>query len=120
MTMHMETILEVQAEAKAEPITNDSIVSTLGKFQTDMSDGLRCNFDYMWRVAVDPANDHIVVNDRVLMMSLASLTKVPSFGCKATHKAVARRANAIKPMLKLASDVGWAKILEVIAANEKG
>ena len=54
------------------------------------------------------------------MISLASLTKVPSFGCKATHKAIARRANALKPLLRLANEIGWPRIIEVIAAHEKG
>ena len=121
MLMNLEIISESQVETKMTRL-NDAgiIVSVVEKFQKDMSDGKTCNFDYMWRVAVDPANDHIVANDRVLMMAYASLTKVPAFGCRASNKAVVRRANAIRPMLKLASDVGWAKIIEAIAAHEKG
>ena len=120
MLMNLEIISDSQAEMKTPPLNDADIISALRKFQTDMSDGLTCNFVYTWRVAIDPANSHIVGNDRVLMMAYASLTKVPAFGCKATHKAVARRTNAIKPMLKLASEVGWARIIEVIAAHEKG
>ena len=119
MLMNLEIISESQVETKMTRL-NDAgiIVSVVEKFQKDMSDGKTCNFDYMWRVAVDPANDHIVGNDRVLMMAYASLTKVPAFGCRASNKSVVCRANAIRPMLRLASEVGWVRIIEVIAQQE--
>ena len=112
-----EILLSAQPEATTAPATEADIVRVLKQFQSNMSAGQVCNFGFMWETILksDLRGDALIVK-----AAISSLTRIKSFGCRSTHKAVARRANALKPLLRLANEIGRPRIIEVIAAYEKG
>ena len=113
------TALQTAQEPETRKAPSDAdTVRIMEQFEVDMDDGRHVNFAYLWSVATAPENQHLKGLELVTLMSLASLTKIPSFGCRASHTQVTRRANAIRPVLALAHEIGWKQIMRVLGLIE--
>ena len=105
-----------------EPAVTDSeILDALAQFDEDMrADGQYFNASNMWSITTDPAHADLKGDALLVGMALGSLMRKPWLGVNASHAQIATRATHLKRILSLAYQVGWARIIEVIAANEKG
>lgn len=112
--MTTQTHAEIQA-----PMTDAELAQHLETFEADMSsDSKPFNAEYMWQVATDPANTHVTGDAFTVLCAIASLTKHPALGCRASHATIARRASSLKRMFRLAEQVGWDRIIAMIKQTE--
>ena len=90
-----------------------TVLAELNSIDTEMqSDGLLCNTNFLWEVALDPQHDNVVGDARILLLSVASLTRKPEYGCRASNLMVMKRAGHIKRLLTLAHTVSWKRIID--------
>lgn len=100
-------------------MTDADLIQHLEAFEADMaSDGKPFNAAYLWQVAMDPKNQHATGDAFTVLCAIASLTKHPALGCRASHAQIARRASNLKRMFKLAEQVGWDRIIQALGATE--
>ena len=102
-----------------EPITDGNILEIIATVDEEVrADGLPCNVDELWKALLHPAHADLRADELIVRAAIASLSKNTLQGCRTSHAKIARRATSIKKMLALAHQVGWARIIEVIAAQE--
>jgi hypothetical protein len=91
----------------------------LAVFEAAMRDGLVCNFPYLWKTAVDLQQQLEIKGDAfIVALAIASLTKIPRYGTRATHAQIARRASAIRQYFVIADQVGEARIMSALGIGE--
>jgi hypothetical protein len=77
-----------------------------------------CNFRFMWFVMLHPNNKDLTGDPLIVCAAIASLTRKPSSGCRASHRQVAQRATTLKKMFALSEKFGWSKIMSVLNIAE--
>lgn len=114
----MTTQTQSTQDTKAT-MTDAELIQHLEAFEADMGrDGKPFNATYMWQVVMDPANQEPTGDAFTVLCAIASLTKHPALGCRASHAQIARRASNLKRMFQLAEQVGWDRIIQVLGATE--
>ena len=110
------TTTTLPTEPQSTTMDDATVLAELNSIDESMqADGLVCNTEYLWEVALDPQHDNVVGDARILLLSVASLTRKPEYGCRASNKMVVRRAGHIKRLLTLAHTVSWKRIMDVLA-----
>jgi hypothetical protein len=107
-----------QSESITE-MTDADIIQRLEEVeQLAHADGLPVNMPFMWHTILDPQHRAISGDELIVLAAIASLTRQPAIGCRATHRAVATRATAIKAFFRLADQVSFSRIMTVLNATE--
>ncbi len=100
-------------------ITDTELMQRVEAFDADIrSDGKVFNPTYLWRVAQELHQQDITGDAFIVALALASMTRIPGQGCRASHAQIARRASALKGLFRLADQVGWPRILTVLGITE--
>ncbi|MDN5941453.1 MAG: hypothetical protein L0H94_06195 [Nitrospira sp.] len=112
-------IMPTQLEAATATMTDAELKQSLDAFDADIrSDGKFFNAGYLWKTAADLLQQPEIKGDAfVVGCAMASLTKVPRFGVRATHAQIACRAAALKKIFRLADQVGWPRIMAVLGTE---
>lgn len=99
-----------------DTMTDEAITTAANAFdRTVRSDGHYFNAPYLWKTALELQQNPEITGDAYLVaLALASLTKVPRYGCRCTHKQIADRATALKKFMAVANRVGWKRVFEVL------
>jgi hypothetical protein len=104
-----------------EPMSDDgmsdaAIQAAVDDFKcTIRAGGQHFNETHLWGTARDLQQQPEITGDAfIVALAIASLTKVPRYGCRATHKMIADRATAIKKFFAVAQRVGWPRIMTVL------
>lgn len=96
----------------AEAMSDEAVKAAVDDFNRDITaGGQHFNERYLWDMARDlQQHPEITGKAFVLALAIASLTRVPRYGCRATHKMIADRAAAIGKFFAVAQRVGWPRI----------
>jgi hypothetical protein len=105
----------MQPEIMADTVDDAAILRTLEEFDAAIrADKLVFNARFLWSVALDPKHQEVAGDAQIVFLSIASLTRHPAYGCRATHRQIARRAGSIKRLFELAQEVTWKRIAQVL------
>ncbi|MDN5943118.1 MAG: hypothetical protein L0H94_14655 [Nitrospira sp.] len=112
--------MPTQLEAATATMTDAELKQSLDAFDADIrSDGKFFNPDYLWKTAADLLQQTDIKGDAFIVgCAMASLTKVPRYGLRATHAQIARRAAALKKLFALADQLGWPRIKSALEITE--
>ena len=97
-------------------MSDDAINAAVDDFNhTIAAGGQHFNETYLWATAMELQQQPAITGDAfVLALAIASLTKVPRYGCRATHKMITDRATVIRKFFAVAQRVGWPRIMTVL------
>lgn len=99
-----------------DTMTDAELLEHLEVFEADMvSDGKPFNAKNLWAVASDSTHEQITDDGFLVKCAIASLMRIPSQGCRASHAVIGRRVAILKKLLLLADQVGWPRIRAVRA-----
>lgn len=107
-----------QQPTSADSMSDAELRAHLAAFDTEMQDGLTCNFQHLWKTAADLQSQAVKGDTFVVALALASLMKVPRYGTRATHAQIARRASAIKKFFAVVHQIGWPRLIQILNIAE--
>lgn len=108
-----------QPEPTTDTMSDAAITCELEEIeQLALAHDMPFNAPFLWHTILDPRHRNLAGDEMIVLASIASLTKRPSMGCRATYRQVATRATAIKRLFTLASTVGWERIKNVIGVTQ--
>lgn len=113
-TMTLET---TPCESRStDLLSDDAIKVAIDDFdRTIRGDGKHFNETYLWAMAKELQQQPDIKGDAfTVALAIASLTKVPRYGCRAPHKAIAARASALKKFFAVANLAGWARVFSIL------
>jgi hypothetical protein len=82
------------------------------------SDGLPFNSDGTWRALLSPKNQDVKGDALILLVTLASLEKHQGQGVRVSHAQLAKRATSIKRFLRLADQIGFQEIMNMLSITK--
>lgn len=109
---------QTHQEATIE-MTDAELMNVLSEIdQAIGADGQFCNPSFFWSTALDPNNHELSGDAFIVLCAIASMTKHPGQGVRASHAHIAARATTIKRLLSLAHQVGWHRIMSMLGLTE--
>ena len=105
---------DTQHEPTTEMSDTDIALELAAFNQAIAAEGKIMNTPFMWHTIFDPKHKNIAGDELIVLAAIASLTRNPAFGCRATHKAVATRAASLGLLFSLAAEVGWNRIAQIL------